>query len=71
MKPVTLGVIVGNRGFFPAHLCKSGRQTILKVLEEEAVPIEAPGGDLYYLVLFRSQPDRAAQTTPAASEPAM
>lgn len=35
MKPVTLGVIVGNRGFFPAHLCKTGRQTILKVLEQE------------------------------------
>ncbi len=31
----TLGVIVGNRGFFPAHLCESGRATILKVLKEE------------------------------------
>jgi L-fucose isomerase-like protein len=31
----TLGVIVGNRGFFPAELCKEGRATILKVLEEE------------------------------------
>ncbi|HLE16040.1 MAG TPA: L-fucose/L-arabinose isomerase family protein [Anaerolineales bacterium] len=36
-KPVTLGVIVGNRGFFPAHLCDSGRKTILKVLEEEGI----------------------------------
>jgi L-fucose isomerase-like protein len=33
-KPV-LGVIVGNRGFFPDHLCEAGRATILKVLEEE------------------------------------
>jgi L-fucose isomerase-like protein len=33
----TLGVIVGNRGFFPAHLCDSGRKTILKVLEEEGL----------------------------------
>ena len=32
LKQVTLGVIVGNRGFFPDHLCDSGRQTILKVL---------------------------------------
>jgi L-fucose isomerase-like protein len=35
MKPVTLGVIVGNRGFFPDQLCKTGRQTILKVLEAQ------------------------------------
>lgn len=37
MKPVTLGVIVGNRGFFPAHLCKTGRETILKVLAAEGI----------------------------------
>jgi L-fucose isomerase-like protein len=37
LKPVTLGLIVGNRGFFPAHLCDSGRKTILKVLEEEGI----------------------------------
>jgi len=37
MKPVTLGVIVGNRGFFPDHLCKTGRETILKVLKEEGI----------------------------------
>jgi L-fucose isomerase-like protein len=41
MKPVTLGVIVGNRGFFPDHLCKTGRQTILKVLEEEGIKVVA------------------------------
>lgn len=33
--PTTLALIVGNRGFFPAHLCESGRATILKTLEEE------------------------------------
>ncbi len=37
MKQTTLGVIVGNRGFFPDHLCSTGRQTILKVLEEEGI----------------------------------
>lgn len=36
-KPATLGVIVGNRGFFPAHLCDSGRKTILNVLEQEGI----------------------------------
>ena len=35
-KPV-LGVIVGNRGFFPGHLCEAGRQTILNVLAEEDI----------------------------------
>jgi len=33
----TLGVIVGNRGFFPKHLCDSGRKEILRVLEEEGL----------------------------------
>ena len=30
----TLGIIVGNRGFFPAHLCDSGRKEILVTLEK-------------------------------------
>jgi L-fucose isomerase-like protein len=34
---VTLGVLVGNRGFFPSHLCDSGRKTILKILEQEGI----------------------------------
>ena len=38
-KPVTLGVIVGNRGFFPKHLCVSGRETVLKVLAEEGINV--------------------------------
>ncbi|HBF33138.1 TPA: fucose isomerase [Candidatus Sumerlaeota bacterium] len=29
----TLGIIVGNRGFFPDHLCESGRKTILDILK--------------------------------------
>jgi len=33
----TLGIIVGNRGFFPAHLCETGRREILRVLEEEGI----------------------------------
>jgi L-fucose isomerase-like protein len=31
---ITLGVIVGNRGFFPAHLCDTGRKEILATLEK-------------------------------------
>ncbi len=37
MTKPTLGLIVGNRGFFPDHLCETGRQTILQVLEEEGI----------------------------------
>ena len=42
----TLGIIIGNRGFFPAQLCESGRRDILRILEEEgiksiALPVEA------------------------------
>jgi L-fucose isomerase-like protein len=49
MKPVTLGVIVGNRGFFPAHLCETGRKTILKVLAEEGIQAILLGeGDTKY-----------------------
>jgi len=37
MNKTTLGVIVGNRGFFPDHLCETGRREILRVLEEEGL----------------------------------
>ncbi len=41
----TFGVIVGNRGFFPSELCKTGQKTILKVLEEEGFRAVALGPD--------------------------
>ncbi len=43
-KPV-LGVIVGNRGFFPDHLCESGRKAILKVFAEEGIEPVVLGTD--------------------------
>ena len=52
MNKPTLAVIVGNRGFFPSHLCDSGRKTILKVLEEEGInavcltPEDTPFGSI-------------------------
>lgn len=39
LKPATLGVIVGNRGFFPDHLCESGRAEIIRILEEEGINV--------------------------------
>ncbi len=34
-RKTTLGLIVGNRGFFPSHLCDTGRKIALQVLEQE------------------------------------
>ncbi|MHB1355955.1 MAG: L-fucose/L-arabinose isomerase family protein [Anaerolineae bacterium] len=41
----TLGVIVGNRGFFPHELCRDGRATILQVLAEEGFQAVVLGPD--------------------------
>jgi L-fucose isomerase-like protein len=38
-RPVTLAVIVGNRGFFPDHLCASGRVSVLGVLERLGIRV--------------------------------
>jgi len=39
-RKMTFGIVVGNRGFFPDHLAKSGREEIIKVLEAAgATPI--------------------------------
>ena len=40
-RPTTLGVIVGNRGFFPANLCSAGRQEILDALAQEGFDVVA------------------------------
>ncbi|MBO9605164.1 MAG: L-fucose/L-arabinose isomerase family protein [Paenibacillaceae bacterium] len=67
-RKTTLGVIVGNRGFFPSHLAASGRETIVRVLREEGIeavivePEEASAGSIVTLQdakrcaeLFRSR----------------
>ena len=59
-KPVTLGLIVGNRGFFPAHLCDTGRTTILKVLEKEGFNVVALTPEESHLRLHR-EPRRSPQ----------
>ena len=41
----TLGVIVGNRNFFPDHLCETGRQTVLDVLKQEGIDAGIPPKD--------------------------
>jgi L-fucose isomerase-like protein len=38
-RPVTLAVIVGNRGFFPAWLAGEGREVILNVLQQAGINV--------------------------------
>ncbi|MBN1429884.1 MAG: L-fucose/L-arabinose isomerase family protein [Anaerolineae bacterium] len=45
MKQTTLGLVVGNRGFFPGHLCETGRQLILDVLAQEGIDVIALAPD--------------------------
>ena len=40
---VIVGLIVGNRGFFPSRLCQAGRETTLNVLQEEGLGVVALG----------------------------
>jgi L-fucose isomerase-like protein len=67
----TLGIIIGNRGFFPTHLCAEGRVAILKVLEEEGIDVvllseqDSPAGSVESLAearacaeLFKQNRDR-------------
>jgi len=43
LRPVTFGVIVGNRGFFPGHLARTGRDEILATLKAEGFKVVALG----------------------------
>jgi L-fucose isomerase-like protein len=40
---MTFGLIVGNRGFFPDHLAKSGREEMMQVLCAAGFEVVAPG----------------------------
>jgi L-fucose isomerase-like protein len=40
-KTMTMGLIVGNRGFFPDHLAKSGREEMLRVLDTAGMNVVA------------------------------
>jgi L-fucose isomerase-like protein len=40
-KEMTMGLIVGNRGFFPDHLAKSGRDEMIQVLQRAGIDVVA------------------------------
>jgi L-fucose isomerase-like protein len=47
--PMVLGVIVGNRGFFPDHLARSGRQEMISTLTAQGIkPIALGESDSKY-----------------------
>jgi len=40
-RKMTMGLIVGNRGFFPDHLAKTGREEMIQVLEKAGIDVVA------------------------------
>ena len=44
-KKMTMGLIVGNRGFFPDQLARDGREEMIRVLQEAGIEVVAVGPD--------------------------
>jgi L-fucose isomerase-like protein len=42
-RKMTIGVIVGNRGFFPHHLAKTGREEMIQVLQQAGMDVVVLG----------------------------
>jgi L-fucose isomerase-like protein len=61
-KSMTFGMIVGNRGFFPDHLAKSGREEMIAVLEGAGHKVVAlsPDESKYGAVESRAEAYRCA-----------
>jgi len=62
-RTMTMGVIVGNRGFFPDHLAKSGREEILRALGTAGMEVVAldPTESKYGAVETREESRRCAE----------
>src|SRR5258706_2206457 len=61
-KKMTMGLIVGNRGFFPDHLAKTGREEVLRVLSAAGIDVVAltPEESKYGAVETREESRRCA-----------
>ena len=44
-RKMTMGLIVGNRGFFPDHLAKSGREEMIQALQKAEIDVLALGAE--------------------------
>jgi L-fucose isomerase-like protein len=67
----TLGVFIGNRGFFPGELCREGRSRMLKVLEEEGfkfVVLPADATPYYGAVVTYEESKKCAELFKAHRE---
>lgn len=62
-KKMTMGLIVGNRGFFPDHLAKTGREEMLRVLDQAGMDVVAltPEESKYGAVETREESRRCAE----------
>src|SRR6202522_4563016 len=62
-KKMTMGLIVGNRGFFPDHLAKTGREEMLGVLQAAGIEVVAltPQESKYGAVETREESRRCAE----------
>src|SRR5436305_8383105 len=62
-KKMTMGVIVGNRGFFPDHLAKTGREEIISTLQKAGIDVVAltPEESKYGAVETREESRRCAE----------
>jgi L-fucose isomerase-like protein len=63
MKKMVMGLIVGNRGFFPDHLAKSGREDMLRVLGAAGMDVIAltPEQSKHGAVETREESNRCAE----------
>ncbi|MFZ0641012.1 MAG: L-fucose/L-arabinose isomerase family protein [Candidatus Acidiferrales bacterium] len=69
-KKMRMGLIVGNRGFFPGHLAESGRQEMMQVLEEAGMEVVALNAEQsrYGAVETHEEAKRCAELFRAHSE---
>src|SRR5207237_8157373 len=63
IKRMTMGLIVCNRGFFPDHLAKSGREEMLRALASAGMDVVAltPEQSKYGAVETREETKRCAE----------
>src|SRR5260370_7847717 len=60
---MTMGIMLGNRGFFPDHLAKSGREEIIRALGAAGMEVVAltPEESKYGAVDTRTESRRCAE----------
>ena len=69
-KKMTMGLILGNRGFFPDHLAKSGREEMLNALQAAGMEVVAltPEQSKYGAVEIREESHRCADLFKASRD---